>query len=190
MEKRIKRYSEGDLNEFRLLIENKLQKASQQILHLENQIEEINESSDNSYDPDDDSVAGYDFEMLSNMLSRQKKYANDLQEALLRIKNKTYGICSVTNELIEKKRLLAVPITTKSIAGKQLLARQANIKGRTKTPKHKEKVVISKVKKKNVKKVERKEEVDLDSFPAIPNETELNMVDLDFSGIDGDFEDQ
>ncbi|MBK9488377.1 MAG: hypothetical protein IPO07_05990 [Haliscomenobacter sp.] len=56
--------------------------------------------------------------MLNNMAIRQRMYIQDLENALVRIKNKTYGICSLTGQLIDKRRLLAVPTTTKSLAAK------------------------------------------------------------------------
>lgn len=50
--------------------------------------------------------------------NRQRKHVIDLQNALLRVHNKSYGICCITGELIDKRRLLAVPTTTKSLAVK------------------------------------------------------------------------
>jgi hypothetical protein len=58
--------------------------------------------------------------MLQRMLIRQQRYVQDLRNALLRIQNKTYGICSVTGVLIDKSRLRLVPHATKSIDGKNL----------------------------------------------------------------------
>ena len=66
----------------------------------------------------DDSSTASELDMLYNMANRQRKYIQDLDSALIRIKNKTYGICTVTGELIDKKRLLAVPTTTKSMNAK------------------------------------------------------------------------
>ncbi|MBV6652777.1 MAG: hypothetical protein KI786_03425, partial [Mameliella sp.] len=65
-----------------------------------------------------DSNTGNDVEMLNNMAIRQRRYIQDLQNALIRIRNKVYGVCTVTGELIDKKRLMAVPTTTKSVAAK------------------------------------------------------------------------
>ena len=66
----------------------------------------------------DDSSINNDVEMLNNMAIRQRRYIKDLENALVRIRNKTYGICIITGELIDKKRLLAVPTTTKSLVAK------------------------------------------------------------------------
>ena len=54
------------------------------------------------------------------MLSRQQRHVQDLKNALLRIQNKTYGICTVTSKLISKERLRLVPHATKSIDGKNM----------------------------------------------------------------------
>jgi len=56
--------------------------------------------------------------MLNNMAIRQRMYIKDLENAQVRIRNKSYGICSITGDLIDKKRLLAVPTTTKSLSAK------------------------------------------------------------------------
>lgn len=56
--------------------------------------------------------------MLNNMAIRQRMYIKDLENALIRIRNKSYGICSISGQLIDKKRLLAVPTTTKSLEAK------------------------------------------------------------------------
>lgn len=118
MQNEVNRYSDAELAEFRELIENKLEKAREQLANLESQLLEINENNDSGYDLDDDSSNSYDKELLNEMAIRQKKYIQDLENAFIRIKNKSYGICVVTGTLIDKKRLLAVPTTTKSLAAK------------------------------------------------------------------------
>lgn len=115
-----KRYSDTELEDFRVLIQGKLDMAKQQLEQLQSQIFEITENSDDEYGSDwmDDSSINNEIEILNDMAIRQRKYIQDLENALVRIKNKTYGICVVSGELIDKKRLLAVPTTTKSIAAK------------------------------------------------------------------------
>ena len=115
-----KRYSDTELEEFRVLIQGKLDIARVQLEQLQSQIFEITENSDDEYGSDwmDDSSINNEIEILNDMAIRQRKYIQDLENALVRIKNKTYGICVVSGELIDKKRLLAVPTTTKSIAAK------------------------------------------------------------------------
>jgi RNA polymerase-binding transcription factor DksA len=122
------RYSDADLQEFKVLIESKLEKARTELDYLQEQIVEITENSDSDYGGDwmDDSSTTNDVEMLNNMAIRQRKYIRDLENALLRVQNKTYGICMVSGQLIDKKRLLAVPTATKSLEAK--LAEQTSEK--------------------------------------------------------------
>lgn len=114
------RYSDADLQEFKTLIESKLEKARHELDYLQEQIVEITENSDSDYGGDwmDDSSTTNDVEMLNNMAIRQRKYIRDLENALLRVQNKTYGICMISGQLIDKKRLLAVPTATKSLEAK------------------------------------------------------------------------
>ena len=77
-----------------------------------------NNNDDFAKDITDFSSIQSELEMLNNMANHQRKYIQDLENALIRINNKSYGICVVTGELIEKKRLLAVPTTTKSVVAK------------------------------------------------------------------------
>ena len=112
------RYSDPALAEFRAVLENKLAKSTAQLLSLREQMEDVNENSDYGYDPDDNSSSFVDLEFLQEMIYRQEKHIHDLENALVRIKNKTFGVCQVTGELIDKKRLMAVPTTTKSLAAK------------------------------------------------------------------------
>ena len=118
MTKEITKYSDQELEEFKTLIDNKIAKAAVQLLNLQDQLENVNENDDDGYDPDDNSSSFVDREFLQEMVHRQRKHIQDLQNALLRIKNKTFGVCIITGELIDKKRLIAVPTTTKSLAAK------------------------------------------------------------------------
>ena len=63
-------------------------------------------------------------EELTTMCARQQKFIRDLQQALVRIENKTYGICRVTGKLIPKERLRIVPHATLSIEAKEMLNKQ------------------------------------------------------------------
>lgn len=114
------RYSDAELEEFRVLIETKLDRATKHLNELQEQILEITENTSDEHGGDwvDDSSINNDVEMLNNMAIRQRMHIQDLDNALVRIKNKTYGICSITGQLIDKRRLLAVPTTTKSLAAK------------------------------------------------------------------------
>ena len=114
------RYSDEELNAFKDLIETKIRKAQEQLDDLMEQILETTENSSGEHGGDwvDDSSINSEMEMLNNMAIRQRMYLQELKNALIRIRNKSYGICVVTGELIDKKRLLAVPTTTKSLAAK------------------------------------------------------------------------
>ena len=116
----ILRYSDAELDEFREIIETKLARATKHLTELQEQIVEITENTSDEHGGDwvDDSSINNDVEMLNNMAIRQRVHIQDLQNAFVRIKNKSYGICIVTGELIDKRRLLAVPTTTKSMADK------------------------------------------------------------------------
>ena len=116
------RYSEEELKEFEALINEKLEKAH-------NELDFIKETLNRSNDSGTDSTAGTlkvledgadtaEKENLSQLAARQQKFINNLDNALIRIKNGTYGICSVTGKLISKERLRAVPHTTSSIEAK------------------------------------------------------------------------
>ncbi|NUO02424.1 MAG: TraR/DksA family transcriptional regulator [Saprospiraceae bacterium] len=114
------RYPDEELAEFKTLIETKLENSREQLQQLQEQIWEITENTGDEHGGDwmDDSSINNEVEMLNTMAIRQRKYIKDLENALVRIKNKTYGICIVTGELIDKRRLLAVPTTTKSVLAK------------------------------------------------------------------------
>ncbi len=119
------RYSETDLAEFKAHIDKKIEKTTRQLTSLEEQLAYAAESKDNEGDWMDDSSNNMDIEMLEVMANRQRKHLMDLQNALQRVYNKSYGICVLTRELIDKRRLLAVPTTTKSLAAKMDNGRNA-----------------------------------------------------------------
>lgn len=116
------RYSDEDLQEFKELIEEKVLKAQEELDFTNQQITELNENGFNQQGGDwyDDSTAHTDLELLQRMSARQLRHIQDLKNALLRIHNKTYGICIVTGQLIDKNRLRLVPHATKSIDGKNI----------------------------------------------------------------------
>lgn len=117
------RYSEEELNEFAVLIHKKLDKAKEEYKNLK---ETLNRNNDEGTDATsggntkvlEDGAETAEKENLSQLAARQQKYIMNLENALVRIKNGTYGICSVTGKLISKERLIAVPHTTQSIEAK------------------------------------------------------------------------
>lgn len=114
------RYSDEELQEFKTIVNERLVQAQDELQTTEKQIADLNENGFNQQGGDwyDDSTAHTDLEMLQRMLQRQQRFVQDLKNALLRIQNKTYGICIVTGELISKERLKLVPHATKSMDGK------------------------------------------------------------------------
>jgi RNA polymerase-binding transcription factor DksA len=120
MSSTVVRYSDAELEEFKQLILEKYARSKEQLASLQEQILDITENTSDEHGGDwvDDSSINNEVEMLNNMAIRQRMYLKDLENALVRIKNKSYGICSVTGQLIDKKRLFAVPTTTKSLEAK------------------------------------------------------------------------
>ena len=116
------RYSDKELAEFKALIDEKLGNARQELSYLQEQIVEMNENNADIQGSDwfDDSSIHSEVELLNNMAIRQRQFIQNLENALVRIENKTYGICTVTGNLIDKKRLLLVPHATKSIEAKHI----------------------------------------------------------------------
>ncbi|WP_340066277.1 TraR/DksA family transcriptional regulator [Ascidiimonas aurantiaca] len=118
------RYSDKDLEEFKALIEAKIEKAKQDMELLKSSY-----MNDGNNGTDDTSPTFKAFEEGSETMSkeantalaiRQEKFIRDLKNALARIENKTYGICRVTGKLINKERLKLVPHATLSIEAKNM----------------------------------------------------------------------
>jgi len=117
------RYTDEELQEFQVLINRKLEKAREEYKILK---ETLNRNNDEGTDATsggntkvlEDGAETAEKENLSQLAARQQKYITNLENALVRIKNGTYGICSVTGKLISKERLIAVPHTTQSIEAK------------------------------------------------------------------------
>jgi RNA polymerase-binding transcription factor DksA len=119
------RYSDGELQEFRELIQKKLDQAKKELQYLQGLITRKDEmggdDTDNRYLTMEDGSMSMEREQLAQMASRQINYTDHLEKAMMRIENKTYGICRVTGKLIDKARLRAVPHATLSIEAKQMM---------------------------------------------------------------------
>jgi DnaK suppressor protein len=113
------RYSDEELQEFDQLIDEKLEKAKEQLQFYLNQLQDLSENPDSKIKGLDDGLSTTEAERLTTMAARQKKHIQHLENAKIRIKNKVYGICRVTGKLISKERLRAVPHATLSIEAKQ-----------------------------------------------------------------------
>ncbi|MEO8820230.1 MAG: TraR/DksA C4-type zinc finger protein [Ginsengibacter sp.] len=116
------RYSDNELVEFRELITRKLETAKKELGYLQGLITRKDQmggdESDNRYMTMEDGSLSMEREQLSQMASRQITFIDHLEKAMMRIENKTYGICRVTGKLIDKARLRAVPHATLSIEAK------------------------------------------------------------------------
>ncbi len=114
-------YSEEDLQEFKTLISKKLADAKREVAYLQGIItrkDDMGGDVESRYMTMEDGTVSMEREQLSQMASRQIAYIDNLEKALIRIENKTYGICRVTGKLIDKARLRAVPHATLSIEAK------------------------------------------------------------------------
>jgi RNA polymerase-binding transcription factor DksA len=118
------RYSDADLQEFREIIQKKLDAAKKELAYLQGLITRRDEGGDMDearYMTMEDGSVSMEREQLSQMASRQITFIDHLEKAMMRIENKTYGICRVTGKLIDKARLRAVPHATLSIEAKQMM---------------------------------------------------------------------
>lgn len=116
------RYNDSELQEFRELIESKLLDARAELKDYQDQILKKNTGSTDSdykFNGLEDSGMLVEREYLSQQASRQSKFIDHLEKALIRIENKTYGICRETGKLISKERLMVVPHATLSIEAKK-----------------------------------------------------------------------
>ncbi len=116
------RYSDEELSEFKDIILKKLELAkadyNQLISTLMNREGNSVEDTSPTYKVMEEGFTTQAKEEISALAARQQKYINNLQAALIRIENKTYGICRITGKLIPKERLRAVPHATLSIEPK------------------------------------------------------------------------
>jgi len=118
------RYSDKELEEFKVLIVEKLNKAKEQLALIESA---YRNDSNNGTDDTSPTFKAFDEgsetmskEANSQLAIRQEKFIRDLKNALIRIENKTYGICRVTGKLIKPERLRIVPHATLSIEAKNM----------------------------------------------------------------------
>jgi len=118
------RYSDADLQEFKQLIQEKIDKAEKDLsLIKESFINDQNNGTDDTsptFKAFEEGAETLSKEQNALLAGRQEKFIRDLKNALIRIQNKTYGICRVTGKLISKERLKAVPHATLSIEAKNM----------------------------------------------------------------------
>jgi len=122
--KAVVRYSDSDLQEFKEIILRKLDAAKKELAYLQGLITRRDEGGDmdeGRYMTMEDGSVSMEREQLSQLASRQITFIDHLEKALMRVENKTYGICRVTGNLIDKARLRAVPHATLSIEAKSMM---------------------------------------------------------------------
>ena len=115
------RCSEEELQEFKELILAKLEQAQENYERLKDTI--MVDESNPTFKLMEEGASTLQKEISSQQAQRQHDFIRKLEAALVRIENKTYGVCRITGKLIPKERLLAVPHTTLSIEGKEIEAR-------------------------------------------------------------------
>lgn len=113
------RYSDAELAEFREIITEKLSQAHEQLKFYLKQMAELADNEDAKVKNLDDAVGSSEREYISTLAVRQRSHVQHLENALLRIENKVYGVCRATGKLISKERLLAVPHATLSVDAKR-----------------------------------------------------------------------
>ena len=117
-----KRYSDKDLAEFKILIQDKITSAKRDLKRLRDSITQGAGNGTNdtysAFKAFEEGSETLSKESNSILAQRQEKFIRDLNNALIRIENKTYGICRVTGKLINKERLKLVPHATLSIEAK------------------------------------------------------------------------
>lgn len=118
------KYGDADLQEFKVVIQAKIDKAEKDLMLIrESFINDQNNGTDDTsptFKAFEEGAETLSKEQNAILAGRQEKFVRDLKNALIRIQNKTYGICRVTGKLIPKERLMAVPHATLSIEAKNM----------------------------------------------------------------------
>lgn len=118
------RYSDSNLAEFKELIQAKIEKAKRDLDLIKsaymNDLDNGTDDTSPTFKAFDEGSAVMSKESNSQLAIRQEKFIRDLKNALIRIENKTYGVCRVTGKLINKERLKLVPHATLSIEAKNM----------------------------------------------------------------------
>ncbi|WP_158961886.1 TraR/DksA family transcriptional regulator [Myroides fluvii] len=118
------RYSDAELAEFKELIQTKIEKAQADLELIKSAyMNDLNNGTDDTsptFKAFEEGSETMSKEANSQLAIRQEKFIRDLKNALIRIENKTYGLCKVTGKLIDKERLKLVPHATMSIEAKNM----------------------------------------------------------------------
>lgn len=114
-------YSKTELEEFRQIILEKVEEARKELKRLQESLQESNEIGSDSYNMTEFGSETLDKEQTEMFMAREVKFIGNLEKALIRIENGSYGRCRITGKLIPAKRLRIVPHTMLSLEGKQML---------------------------------------------------------------------
>jgi RNA polymerase-binding transcription factor DksA len=124
MSKAKNRYSDEELEEFKAIINDKLKEAKIDFNLLRNSLNHKDDhgtdDTSRTFNMMEDGSETLMREEMANLANRQEKFIMNLENALIRIQNKTYGVCRVTGQLINKQRLKLVPHSTLSIEAKNM----------------------------------------------------------------------
>lgn len=116
------RYSDAELQEFKALINKKIEEAEKDYALLRNSLslsdDHGTDDTGRTFNMMEDGSETLSREEVAQLCSRQETFIKNLQQAMVRIENKTYGVCRETGKLIQKERLLLVPHATLSIEAK------------------------------------------------------------------------
>ena len=117
------RYSDKELEEFKSIIDSKLKEAKEDLILLKGSLSHKDDhgtdDTGRSFNMMEDGSETLMREEMAQLAARQEKFIKNLENALIRINNKSYGVCRVTGKLINKKRLKIVPHATLSIEAKK-----------------------------------------------------------------------
>lgn len=117
-------YNEKELVEFKVLIDSKLEEAKTDLKDLKSSLSHSDDHGTDDTSPSfkimEDGSTTLSREEISQLAARQEKFVQHLENALVRIQNKSYGICRVTGKLIPKERLKSVPHATLTIEAKEM----------------------------------------------------------------------
>jgi len=124
MKDEIIRFSDADLAEFKEIIQKKIEKAQNDLDLIKSAyMNDLNNGTDDTsptFKAFEEGSETMSKEANSQLAIRQEKFIRDLKNALVRVQNKTYGVCRVTGKLIAKERLKLVPHATMSIEAKNM----------------------------------------------------------------------
>lgn len=121
------RYSDEELEEFRAIILEKLEAARKEYDYLRDALSYVNNGTDDTsptFKHINEGAEALSKEEAGAMAQRQYKFIQNLEAALVRIENKTYGICRMTGKLIPKERLRLVPHATLTVEAKEMMGRR------------------------------------------------------------------